>query len=229
MKKSIITPLFFLFLLTGFAQDLNYSVQGKFIHSVTKEKLSKAGSLQDIIPYYPSQWISGYGLVEVSSGRGGEEMLAAGTDVMLNAEQKSILKKADFGTEILIKITYTTKNPVTGNIYTGEMKYSATVVPETQAEYYGGYPEMALYLKENAIDKISEEASGKFQPAKVEFTVNEEGKIANAQISTTSGDQATDELLLDAVSKMPKWKPAEDSKGRKVKQEFEFTVGNSGC
>jgi TonB family protein len=63
----------------------------------------------------------------------------------------------------------------------------------------------------------------------VEFTVNEDCEIANAQISKTSGDQETDELLLNVINQMPKWKPAENAKGRKVKQEFEFSVGNVGC
>jgi len=229
MKKRLIAPLLFLLVIAGFSQDLDYSVQGKYIHPVTKEKLNNAGSLQEIIPHYPSQWISGYVSVEVSSSQDGKEMMAESTNDILNTEQKSILNEADFGTDIVINISYTTNNPVTGNIYTGEMNYSATVVPETEAEYYGGYPEMAQYLKENAIDKISDEVSEKFQPALVEFTVDEDGKIANALISRTSGDQDTDELLLEAITKMPKWKPAEDSKGRKVSQQFEFSVGNAGC
>jgi len=48
------------------------------------------------------------------------------------------------------------------------------------------------------------------------------------QLSKTSGDQKTDKLLLKAINKMPKWKPAENSDGIKVKQEFEFSVGNCG-
>jgi TonB family protein len=229
MKKRIITPLLFLLVLAGFSQDLSYSVQGKYVHPVTKETLNKAESMKDIIPYYPSNWIAGYSKVEISASQGGQEMMAAGTNETLVTKQKSILNSVDFGTDIVINITYTTKNPLTGNIYTGEMNYSATVIPETEAEYTGGYPEMAQYLKENAIDKISEEASAKFQQAKVEFTVDEEGEIANALISQTSGDQETDELLLNVINQMPKWKPAEDTKGRKVRQDFEFTVGNVGC
>jgi TonB family protein len=229
MKKYIITPLLFLLVIAGFSQDLNYSVQGKYVHPVTKEKLSNAKFMSDIIPYYPSQWILGYDSVVVSASQGGKEMMASGMDETLVVGQKNFLNAVDFGTEIIINITYTTKNPVTGNIYTGEMSYSATVIPETEAQYSGGYPKMAQYLKENAIDKISEEASAKFQQAKVEFTVDEEGEIANALISQTSGDQETDELLLNVINQMPRWKPAEDSKGTKVKQDFEFSVGNTGC
>ena len=88
---------------------------------------------------------------------------------------------------------------------------------------------MKEYLKENGIDKISEKALGIFQQALISFTVDTDGNITDAEISQTSGDPETDKVLLDALNKMPKWKPAENSKGIKVKQEFEFSVGNGGC
>ena len=109
------------------------------------------------------------------------------------------------------------------------MNYSATVIPETEAEYPGGNQQMTQYLKENAIDKIPEISSKQIQQTLVEFTVNEKGETANAKIIKTSGDSETDKLLIEAINKMPKWSPAKDSKGRKVKQEFEFSVGSSGC
>ena len=70
-----------------------------------------------------------------------------------------------------------------------------------------------------------------FTQAIVSFTVNEDGKIADAIVSKSSGDAATDKLLLKAINKMPKWKPAETADGTKVKQAFEFSVsGNTkGC
>ena len=50
-------------------------------------------------------------------------------------------------------------------------------------------------------------------------------------VSKSSGDAATDKLLLKAITKMPKWKPAETTDGTKVKQAFEFSVNNDtpGC
>ena len=61
--------------------------------------------------------------------------------------------------------------------------------------------------------------------------MTEEGKIADATISKSSGDAATDKLLLKAITKMPKWKPAQTTDGTKVTQEFEFVVydSKSGC
>ena len=68
------------------------------------------------------------------------------------------------------------------------------------------------------------------KPLILRFVVNEEGAIDKAQITQTSGDAATDKLLLDVINKMPNWKAAEDAKGKKVKQEFVLSVGtNRGC
>ena len=34
---------------------------------------------------------------------------------------------------------------------------------------------------------------------------------------------------METINKMPKWKPAENANGLKMKQEFEFSVGIPGC
>jgi hypothetical protein len=38
-------------------------------------------------------------------------------------------------------------------------------------------------------------------------------------------------MLVEAIHKMPKWKPAQDAKEKNVKQEFEFSIGKKlkGC
>lgn len=229
MIRRIITPLLFLIFIAGFSQDLDYEVHGKYTHPVKKEILNKAEFIGDIIPYYPAQWIMGYDSVDITAISDGKAMMASGASDTLSTQQKNILNTFELGSDIVIKIKYKYKNSVTGNIDIGRSNYSATVIPETEAEYPGGSATMTQYLKENAINKISEASVKEFQPASVRFTVNEEGEIAKAQIFKTSGDPKIDKLLLKAIIKMPKWKPAEDSKGMKVKQDFEFSVGNVGC
>ena len=229
MKIKIITPLLFLISVTGFSQNLYFEVRGKYSHPITIEQLNKAKFISDIIPYYPEKWVISYVSAEILATYDGKAMLAASANDTLSAEQKNMLNTVDLGTDIVINIRYKFKNPVTGNIDMSVMNYSATVVPETEAEYPGGYQQMTQYLQENAIDKISDSTSGQLQQVIVRFTVNEKGEIANAQIFNSSGDQKTDKLLLKAINKMPKWQPAENSKGTIVKQEFEFIVGNGGC
>jgi TonB family protein len=229
MKKILITPLLLLLFIAGFSQNLDYGVHGKYLHPIKKETLEKAKFMADLIPYYPVWWIAGYESVEILATCDGKAMMASGANDTLSTEQRNILSKAELGTDIILNIKFKSKNAVTDNIETGTMNYSATVIPETEAEYPGGNQQMTQYLKENAIDKIPEISSKQIQQTLVEFTVNEKGETANAKIIKTSGDSETDKLLIEAINKMPKWSPAKDSKGRKVKQEFEFSVGSSGC
>jgi TonB family protein len=147
----------------------------------------------------------------------------------LNTEQINLLSSTQLGTDIDIHITYQSKNSVTNHNEESRLNYSATIVPETEAEYPGGYQQLTQYIKEKVIDKISANGSEKLQQAVVDFTVNTEGEIADVRISRTSGNPKTDKLLLKVINNMPKWRPAEDSKGSKVDQKFEFTVWNSGC
>ncbi|HLG35767.1 MAG TPA: energy transducer TonB [Bacteroidia bacterium] len=185
--------------------------------------------MSDINPGYPSSsWMTDYISAEISVTGNGKVMKAGSANEILSVEQKSILKMADLGTDIVIDVKYKQVNTITGNIDIRNMHFLFTVVPEIEAEYPGGYQQMKNYLKENAINKISETDYKQLQAA-VKFTVSEEGEIANAQISKTSGDKKTDKLLVEAINKMPKWRPAENSKGLKVKQEFVFSVGNGGC
>jgi TonB family protein len=234
MKKGIITSLLLLLFASGFSQNMNYEVRGKEYPLTKKEKLDQAQFMRDIIPYYPSAWILGYVSVEISATCNGVDKTAKSANDSLSAEQKNILKSVDLGSDVAIKIEYKSKNAVTDEMHTSTLKYSTTIVPEIEAEYPSGYEQLTQYIKESTKIRISEPGSKQFQFAKIKFSVNEEGEIDNAWISQTSGDMKTDELLLQTIYNMPKWKPAQNSKGMKVRQEFEFSVGKgkkgtNGC
>ena len=230
MKNTLITLLFSLLVLTGFSQDLSYEISGTNSNTITKEKLIAAKTMRDINPGYPSSsWITEYISTQVMATCNGKVMKAVNANDILSEEQKNILKTADLGADIVLDVYYKQINAVTANLEMHQMNFSFAVVPETKAEYPGGYEQVKKYLKEHAISKLTARDNKKLQ-ATVRFTVNEQGEIANAQIAKTSGDKKTDRLLVDAINNMPKWKPAENSKGIKVKQNFVFTVGSGdGC
>ena len=231
MKISILTSLFLLFSLTGFSQNMSFEVHGKYTRPIHKETLSNATTLSDMMPHYPAAWIDSYSSVEVSTVNNGIPMSAPGDNEILNEYQKDLLRKADLGSDVVINIIYKTDNSATREPLSAIIHYDVTVVPEFEAEYLTGSNEMKEYLKVNAIDKIRAATIKDFTQAIVSFTVNEDGKIADAVVSKSSGDTATDKLLLKAINKMPKWKPAETVDGTKVKQAFVFSVnGNTnGC
>lgn len=225
-----ILSLLLSFLVAPPQQNINYDVHGAYSRSIKKITLTQASTVSDIIPQYPSQWIKDYAFVEVIVTADGKTAKAAGKNSTLTAEQKNILLAAGLGSEVTITIGYNEKNAVTDRIQTATMQFEATVTPEKEAEYNGGYQQLTQYLQENGISKISPKSPKDFKPVIVKFTVDERGEIANAHVAKSSQDPKIDMTLLQAITKMPKWKPAETAKGVKVKQEFQFSVNNnSGC
>ncbi len=232
MKKIFLTPLLLLSFATSFAQDMKFELNSKLINPIKKEKLDEAKVMGDIIPGYPTNWIEGYVSVNISGTCDGKMISAKGTNEKLTAEQKNILNTADLGTNISVNIEYKTKNAISNAIELSTMHYRTTYAPDVQAEYVSGKEQMTDYLKENIITKVPEAINKQMTRAIVKFTVNESGEINNAEIGKTSGDAKTDKLLLEAINNMPKWKPAQNSNGTKVKQDFEFILGSNyivGC
>ena len=94
-------------------------------------------------------------------------------------------------------------------------------VPAIQAEYIGGYKQLTKYLKDNVVNKLPPTTSNQnIEKVVVKFFVDENGKTTGATIFKTSTDPKVDKLFIDAINNMPQWKPAENPKGKKTKQEF---------
>jgi len=250
MKTLFITVATLLFALSSFAQDgtdikkwyygehdfapgfsdrLNYEVRGRYRNPVTREKLIHANLMRDFIAGYPSNWVQYYNSTKITATCNGKTMTAAGTNETLTAEQKHILNSADLAADIVVNAGYKTKNAVTNAMEDRNVNITLTVIPEIEAEYVGGRNAVIKYIEENVFHKISEKSRNHFHDGLISFTVDEIGAVTHVKLSASSGDPQTDKLLLDAISNMPKWKPAENSKGIKVSQEFEFSIGNGGC
>ena len=229
MKNSILTLLLVHCFLFGFAQNINYEIRGTYLRPILKEKLQTAQSISDINPGFPASWIGSYVSVEILATNQGETVKATSANDQLSAEQLQILKMADIGTDITIDVKYHTQNS-SKNDDLKKINFSYTVIPKVEAKYPGGHQLLREYVQENAIDKISKTAAAQIEAATVSFIVNEEGQITDAHISKTSGNAEIDQLLLQTMQQMQKWKPAENSAGIKVKQEFTLSVGNQiGC
>jgi len=211
------------------AQDLRFEIHGKYTRGISKEKLTTPKTMSDIRPGYPSSMIEEYTSTEIAVITNGLVSKANGANESLSAEQQSLLQTAEVGSNIEVNVGYIHQNPVTLFPDVRQMHFVITVVPEVEAEYPGGYQELRLYLEKNAIDKVPEAVAKDFGRVLISFTVTEEGKISNAQVTEASKDPETDKLLLKAIRKMPDWKPAMDAEGKKVEQEFGFSVGNVGC
>jgi TonB family protein len=229
MKKLVLGLLFSTTFLSGFAQDLEYEVRGKYLRTVTKDVLEHSNLLSDIIVGYPVNWVKEYVSVDVLTEKDGKTEIAKGENQVLNKEQKSILNKADLESEVHINVRYISINSVTERKENNEMVVKMTVVPDIQAEFEGGYENLKKYLKDNLIDRIIENTPPEFQKGKVVFKIDPNGKLVDAEILESSGDTNMDNFLLEVFRNMPNWKPAQNATGEKVKQRFEFSMGIGGC
>lgn len=214
---------------TDWPKELSFDLRGRYTHPVKKENLTKAKLLNDFVSDYPTNWVSNYISVEMKATCNGKELKAIGTNNVLTADQKKILNAIELGSDLIITVKYKEKNPVDQIIYDNQMNIALTVVPEIEAQYLSGQDEIKKYLKDYVIKKISETVPEEFQKGIVTFTIDEAGDVTNAKTSLTSGDAKTDKFLLNTISTMPKWKPAQNARGEKVKQEFVFSFGVGGC
>ena len=232
MRYTVISLVLVLFSMNGYSQEMGYNIFGTYSKSVQSEQLKNAKSLSDINAEYPASWIKkgDYLSSEIQVRFDGNTIIASGENDILTFEQIAILGKADLGSNIDIVVNYYKVNSITKSKNVETMKFSVSLVPEQEAEFVGGEDKMMEYLKTNAVDRINESSNNKFEMAKVRFVVNEIGAPMNPQIILTSEDNEIDKLLLNVISNMPAWKPAQSSDGVKVKQEFEFVVGMMiGC
>lgn len=221
-----------------YSRELGFYVGPKYDRTVNKEMLNQATVVNELVDGYPSNWISEYVSVSIKATCNGKLLEATNTNEKLSKEQKNILKSADLGSEIIVKVIYkyddweaSNNSTINLNNNVQSISFKMTITPETEvaASFVGGEELLNTYLMENAIHKISGATARKIKTSQVTFTVNESGKIENAQLSKTSNDAATDKLLVDVITNMPNWNPAKNSKGKAVKQEFKFSVLNYGC
>ncbi|MCW3085842.1 MAG: hypothetical protein JWP12_3208 [Bacteroidetes bacterium] len=174
-----------------------------------------------------------YVSIEISAFSKGKLVSAQSKDEQLTEAQKNMLSSLESDADINIKIKFKYKNYVDENrdvdLAIKEGNLTVAVIPETEAQYPGGFKQLTTYLTEAVFKKLTEQsAAHNIAYATVKFTVNEQGHVANAYLLQTSGDYATDKLILDAITKMPAWKPAKNAKGVSVKQEFSIPFGEGG-
>jgi len=239
--KNIRYPIFsVIVLLTGFVNQSssqeNFTKEPTFevnriypYISITQDEIEKANTLTDLNQHFKSSWIREYLSVEIMISHLGNTMKSISKSHALSQEQKNIMKMADAGTAISVKIEYMPENTLQHND-SHEILFSFSVDPDIEATYIGGTPELNKYLKAQAIDKIPATEFNTNDLAALKFTISETGEIINAHIFNseyqTAEHKKADTLLLEAIRSMPAWKPAEYANGTRASQEFVLLVGN---
>lgn len=238
MKNHFLLSLALLSQLTFFAQysvespkEVSYNVKPIGTKSVRKAILTKAQKLDDILESYPNSWITSYQSVEISAINNGKATKAIGKYSSFSPEQKNIISSADMCSDIVVDVHYMHKDIVTKVEENNTMHVILTMHPDIDAEYATGKENLIPYIKNNSSSIVSSWLLSQKKLIKLQFTVNESGKVENVIIKKSSGDNNVDYILMDALYKMPKWKPAQNNDGTKVKQVFECLLNGepNGC
>jgi hypothetical protein len=213
------------------AQNIEYQVKSTNDLSITRTQLLAAKSLPDLITGYPSSWITDYVSTEISIATLKTSVNAKGINDVLTTPQISALKTAKIGEDLNVKVVYKNMNSVSHIKEESTMDVTFKIIPEIEAEYSGGTENMNKYLSNEAVNKIKNLKIEDDFFVSIKFVVNEEGRTEISKINSSKYDKEIENLLVDTIQKMPKWKPAQDSEGSFVKQEFEFKIGKKlgGC
>ncbi|MDX2360876.1 MAG: energy transducer TonB [Crocinitomicaceae bacterium] len=198
-------------------------------YSITKTELQEVELISDIIPDYPVNWIFDYTSIEISSVCGGVCKVESNPTITLNSAQKELLNTVDISETIVITVKYKMKNDVTKVMEDQEMKVHFEVVPEVIAEYVGGYEQLFEDLKLDLEEEISSKELNLYWLMEVSFLVDAEGIIENVKLERSSGNKEADKLIVEWITKMPKWKPAEDVNGNTMPQKLQLMTGTDRC
>lgn len=160
---------------------------------------------------------------EISVISQGKMQRLAAQGKILSVAQKNLLKNADLGNPVVVKVKYyylkDGRNP--DKIHEGTTTLEP--LPFFVAEYAGGNKAITNYLQSRVLDKITtplKEAYPFF--ATVRFTVDETGKVVQVKIIEPSHYPEIDALLQKAIQQMPGWRAARDTQNKPVKETFTF-------
>ncbi len=230
MKKNQILFLMLLFIghaFNSFAQnDLKFEINKvlPFV-SIQENKLAEINTLQDLDKRYPASWFKEYFSVEISAFKNGIKTKASGNSEVLTQAQKELIQSADRNSDIAVSVSYLPNNSLKNNT-PKQYDFELTVEPVKNATYAEGVAQLIQYLRSNGIVNIEAGSFTGYDLTAIKFIITEEGQIRDIKVVLPSKEAKTDEMMVAAISKMPKWKPAEFSNGLKVKQDFILTIGN---
>lgn len=196
--------------------------------SINKTNLLGANRIDDLIRDYPSSWIKNYDAVWIKELGGNNISLMSESNELSN-EQKKVLSKAAIGTIFDVVIDYHSSDNKLNEVEYHRLNVALTLVPEKEAEYSAGYDALMSYFEENSREIYERMEVKKFASVAIRFSINENGLVEDVEQNGESGYNEIDQHIIALVNSMPAWIPAEDAKGKRVKQTFELIYGRPGC
>jgi len=204
-------------------RQLNCWVHNSYAKGLQKESVQTAQYFSDLLPHYPESWLERYRSTQLIVTKGEQITKAKGKSNVLTSAQIDLLKGVELNNKIQILIEYTQTNVITKAVENRTMDISFVIVPDQEAVFTEG--ELLDYLKDQIAKEIASKQFNQFEQFAAKFTVAENGTVEAVKTLETSKNKAIDQLIIKIIQNMPKWKPAQNNDGKKVKQEFELYTG----
>ncbi len=203
---------------------------------LTARRINEAGPQGEGYRYPQQKYMELVDVVytEITATANGKILTAQSNSEKLSAEQESLLASATPGADITLKLRYMYKDKRKDSYgkrdYAVEGSTKLTLLPQVEAQFPGGREELNAYFADKVIYKLPEVSlKERVERAIVKFTVAEDGKVIEARLERSSGDEAVDQLLMQALYAMPQWQPAVNANGVRIKQEVLIPFGFEGC
>ncbi len=151
---------------------------------------------------------------------GKKQSLEAQGKVLTDA-QKWLLKNADLGYPVVVKVKYAYLKDGWNQTSSYEGISIFEPLPFFVAEYAGGNKAITQYLQNKVLDKITTPIKEAYPfYATVRFTVDESGKLIHVKVIEPSHYPEIDALLQKALQQMPGWRAARDAQNNAVRETF---------
>jgi hypothetical protein len=198
--------------------------------STTADKLKDINSLTELNRYYKSSWVKDFISVDISAYHDGEAKVVTNINDELTEEQKELILDSDLNSDISVVVHYIPDNTLSDN-EPQKFNFTFKLEPDSDASFPGGQQKLIEYIENKAISQLDKDDFRANHLTAIEFSVDETGKVVDAEIYDMDAYGAeqyekANQVLLDAICKMPDWDPAAYASGDQVKQDFVLRVGD---
>ena len=185
--------------------NFSFDVDSRFNTTVTKEQLTNATSVLDIVPENSNWRKFDFEKVNVRLLPGESNNYVNGTSKDLSNDQIKLLNTVDYSTDFVIDAYIKSENPSPKDHH----PYYISVVPEKEASYMGRKLAIINYLESNCASTIAKTHRGNLKPGKARFTISTAGTIKNVNLESTSGYPTVDKKMIGLLTTIPGiWVPA---------------------
>jgi hypothetical protein len=218
--------------LSGSPSPIAYDLGSRFELTVTREQLSAAKTIYDIVPGDLKQEIVSYSSVSIRTyvDEKQTDIVAVGSGPVLDQAQLALLWSLPYSSNFLIRAEFKEKDAATGTTRGNYASPHLTIVPEHEAANSLGMEAMIAHVQ-NATSAFAYTVEAKsLRSGKVYFTVAKDGAVSDVRLTGSSGYPLLDEQVMELMHTLPgTWRPATNAAGEAVEQEFVFSFGAVGC